>query len=398
MLMKYFFIFLTTCALLAASTPVNKDKANEKTADLKTQPSETANKNSPDVNPKNVKILVLLQRLEEILKEKADVTLPEFLPVKALRSGDKDDSLIILRQILQSLGYLEKATDSPFFDVELEKAVKAFQAGHCLEADGVIGDGTKERLNWPYAKRLRMIRDSIAKIKNLIFSDRTIIINIPTYSLYAYDASSKLIMNMKAIVGRPNRPTPLITSYINGVEFNPVWVVPYTILVDDELPKIQEDKDFFSKNSMKVFDRNGNEVDSSKVDWNDIDVNDFPYILKQDPGKNNALGLIKFNLQNNDAIYVHDTSHHELFKKYVRALSSGCVRIEQAGKLASWLLDISKDDVKAAIDKGETKTQVLKKPVTVYITYIPVWINEEFGDGRVLWGDDPYNLEPKPFH
>ncbi len=108
--------------------------------------------------------------------------------------------------------------------------------------------------------------------------------------------------------------------------------------------------------------------------------------------------MLKFNLQNDEFIYMHDTPQRELFKKYSRALSSGCIRLEKAGKFASWLLELEKDEVKIAIETDETKTETLETPITVYITYIPVWVDEHQGDGKVLWGDDPYSLEPKPFY
>jgi murein L,D-transpeptidase YcbB/YkuD len=292
---------------------------------------------------------------------------------------------------------LDKATDSPFFDMELENAVKAFQAGHCIEPDGIIGEETKARVNWSYEKRLKKIDASIAKIKNLVFTDRTVIVNIPTYTLHAFE-DQKLKMTMKVIVGKPKRPTPQMTSYINGLEYNPAWVVPNTILFEDKLPQIQEDKEFFEKNNLQVFDHDENDVDPSTVDWSEVDIHDFPYIFKQRPGKKNALGLLKFNLQNDEFIYMHDTPQRELFKKYSRALSSGCVRLEKAGKFAGWLLNLEKDEVKTAIETDETKTETLEKSITVHITYIPVWVDEHQGDGKVLWGDDPYNLEPKPFY
>lgn len=399
--MRYIFLALVIFTLHANdASKIDKNETNKEIAAFGNKPLEVVlpvAANSSGIQLNQLKILTFLQRLESILKEKAEVALPEFAPVKSLRSGDKDDSILALRQILQSLGYLEKVTDSPFFDMELEKAVKAFQAGHCLETDGVIGDEMKEKVNWSFAKRLQMVRDSIEKIKGLISADRTIIVNIPTYSLYAYDRQ-KLVMSMKAIVGRLTRPTSLMTSYIDDVELNPIWIVPHTILFEDELPKIQEDSEFFTKNDMKVFDRNDHEVNPAEVDWADVDVNDFPYVFKQNPGKKNTLGLIKFNLRDNEEIYIHDTPNQELFKKHMRALSSGCVRIEQPGKLASWLLGLDKDEIKSDIDTGDTKTRNLKTPITVYITYISVWVDEEFGDGRVLWGDDPYKLQPKPFH
>ena len=377
-----------------------KCRANKATAELNRKPfvpAATVGQSNSALPLNHLKELSLLQKLRKVLKAKEDVTLPEFAPNRPLRPSDKDDNIPALRQILQSLGYLEKATDSPFFDMELENAVKAFQAGHCIEPDGIIGDETKARINWSYEKRLKKIDASIAKIKNLVFTDRTVIVNIPTYTLHAFE-NQKLKMCMKVIVGKPKRPTPQMTSYINGVEYNPAWVVPNTILFEDKLPQIQEDKEFFEKNNLQVFDHYESEVDPDTVDWSEVDIHDFSYIFKQRPGKKNALGLLKFNLQNDECIYMHDTSQRELFKKYSRALSSGCIRLEKAGKFAGWLQNLEKDEVKIAIDTEETKTETLEKPITVYITYIPVWVDEHQGDGKVLWGDDPYSLEPKPFY
>lgn len=387
----YFFVFWFFLSAWPVNGSVDKEEANKKTAELRAQTMLTQEK-SLRPSYSHLKILSLLQRLESILKEKEKVDFPKFSPKKSLRLGDKDESIIILRQILQSLGYLEKVTDSPFFDMEIEKAVKAFQAGHYLEEDGVVGDETAERLNWPYAKRRQMVSDSIEKIKNLIFLGRVIIVNIPTYSLYAYD-DQKLIMSMKAIIGKPNHATPLMTSYIDKIEFNPVWVVPHPVLFEDALPKIQEDSEFFSKSNMRVFDRNDNEVDPGEVDWADVDINDFPYVFKQVPGKTNALGLIRFSIKDDEYIYLHDTPNQELFKKRKRAFSFGCIRIEQSGKLAAWILKKEKEEIKSDIETGETMIQNLDVPVTLYITYIPVWIAEEFADGRVLWGDNPYKFE-----
>lgn len=377
-----------------------KCQANKATAELNRKPfvpAATVALSNSSLPLNSLKELSLLQKLQKVLKEKEDVTLPEFAPNRPLRPSDKDDNIPALRQILQSLGYLDKATDSPFFDMELENAVKAFQSGHCIEPDGIIGEETKARVNWSYEKRLKKIDASIAKIKNLVFTDRTVIVNIPTYTLHAFE-DQKLKMTMKVIVGKPKRPTPQMTSYINGLEYNPAWVVPNTILFEDKLPQIQEDKEFFEKNNLQVFDHDENDVDPSTVDWSEVDIHDFPYIFKQRPGKKNALGLLKFNLQNDEFIYMHDTPQRELFKKYSRALSSGCIRLEKAGKFASWLLELEKDEVKIAIETDETKTETLETPITVHITYIPVWVDEHQSDGKVLWGDDPYNLEPKPFY
>ena len=337
----------------------------------------------------NFNVIGALQNILNRLKNREGQNIPEFAPNRILHPSDKDDQNIPkLRQILQILGYLQKATDSPFFDMELETAVKAFQASHCVNADGIIGDDTKIRLNWTYAKRIKMLNNSIEKLKTLVFTDRTAIVNIPTYTLHAFEGQN-LVMRMKIIVGQPKRPTPQMTSYINIIEFNPVWVVPHTILFEDKIPKIIEDVNVLKESNIQVFDHDDNEVDADDVDWAEVDEHHFPYVLKQKSGSTNALGRLRFNLLNKEDIYLHDTPLRNLFKKCSRALSSGCIRLEKPMKLAAWLLNKKMGDVKEIIATKETEEYKLDKNMTVYITYLPVWVEE---DGRVIWGDDPYNL------
>ncbi len=102
---------------------------------------------------------------------------------------------------------------------------------------------------------------------------------------------------------------------------------------------------------------------------------------------------MRFNLLNKADIYLHDTPLRDLFKKCTRALSSGCVRLEKPVKLAAWLLGEEPDAIKEAIDTDDTLTKKLAKNMTVHITYLPVWVEE---DDQVLWGDDPYKLNPQP--
>ena len=354
---------------------------------------------APTTQQNNLRILSLLQKLQNAIEEKQDSSLPEFSANRLLRPSDKDDSIPALREILCSLGCLDQANGSPFFDMELEKGVKSFQASHCLTPDGIIGQDTKAKLNWSYEKRLKMVKDAIEKIKALIFTDHTIIVNIPTYKLYAFEKETPK-MQMKVIVGKSQRQTPLMTSYINGIEYNPIWVVPKTILFEDELPKIQEDpRKFFAQNrDFQIFDEDDNPVNPKKIDWNSFDLHNFPYTLKQKSGKNNALGLLKFNLQTHDSIYLHDTAHRELFSQFSRALSSGCIRVEKAGKLASWLLNVTTNQLKQKIAKSGTTTEPLKENVTVHITYLPVWVEEDEGKLYTIWGEDPYNQYPKEFY
>lgn len=408
--MKFLILLILIVSLHAKAAP---DKANDATKALNSQTfvpkatmdgrpigavdssaSASQSQSTPTVAKSNIRMVEILQTMLTRLKPKEDDSLPKFAPNRALHPSEKDDNIPALRQILYTLGYLKNLTDSPFFDMELEDAVKAFQASHCLNADGIIGKDTEDRINWSYAKRIKMLNDSIEKLSQLVFTDRTAIVNICTYSLHAF-AGNHLKMRMKVIVGRKDRQTPQMTSYVNSVEFNPVWVVPKTILFEDKIPEIIKDVHYIEKNKLQVFDHENNEIDPSDVNWEEANEHNFPYVLEQESGKGNALGRVKFNLLNKDDVYMHDTPLHRLFKSTPRALSSGCIRLEKPLHLAAWLLDEELSTVKDAIRTKETATVDLEKNLTVYITYLPVLADEE--GQSVLWGDDPYEqFAPQP--
>lgn len=390
-------VFAAPISVSAANAVTQKLNAQAAVASASmTQASETIlPPNTALTKQNNLKVIDRLTKVYNILKAKEEVRLPLFSPNRVLHPSDKDDSIVILRDILQSLGYLDKATDSPFYDVALEEVVKTFQAAHCIEPDGVIGEETKARLNWSFARRLQMLQESIDNLKKLVFASKTVIVNIPTYNLHCFE-DDKQIMEMKAIVGQPKRATPLMTSYINAITYYPEWVLPKRIFFEDKLPAIQKDEEYFEKNNLEVFEVSGDdeeEKDASEIDWAEVHENDFPYRIKQKPGKKNALGVLQFMLVNDDQIYLHDTPQKKLFKKVSRALSSGCIRVEKPMTLAAWMLTKDKDNVKADLENEETKVKSLKDNVLVQIAYLPVWVAD---DGKVLWGDDPYKLQTQP--
>lgn len=386
--MKYIYFFLMIGVLNAYLS--NADRANMATQALNTK-SQNSNDQSSD-HPDLSKIIESLTKIRDDLKAQNDKfpsVLTDFSANRSLRQYDKDDAIINLRKILNLYGYLTQASDSTFFDLELETAVKIFQADHCLENDGVVGEGTKERLNWSFAKRIKLLDETLEKLKNLIFTERTVIANIPTYTLVAFN-NKKQKMCMKIIVGKFERQTPEMTSYIDAVEFNPAWIIPKTILFQDKLPSMQHDPTYFEKTDLHVFDQDRNEVDPSEIEWNDYNENNFPFFLVQPPGSQNALGRFKFNLRNDDLIFMHDTSRPDLFKSASRALSSGCIRLEKPSWFAKWLLRMNKNELQENLEDGVTKTTKLPHEVMVYVTYLPVWLTDE---GKPLWGNDPYGRE-----
>ena len=142
---------------------------------------------------------------------------------------------------------------------------------------------------------------------------------------------------MRVIVGRQARRTPFFAGEITSIRLNPTWTVPERIAVEDKLPVILDDRDFLKEHGFRVFAPAGEawrEIDPAEVDWTRLSEKHFPYRLRQDPGPENALGRIKFQIPNLHDIYLHDTPSRGLFARAERGFSSGCIRVEHPVDLA----------------------------------------------------------------
>ena len=200
---------------------------------------------------------------------------------------------------------------------------------------------------------------------------------------------------MDVIVGRPYRRTPVFTETIKYLVLNPYWNVPYSIATQDKLPLMKANataeagKGFEAKpQGSDVF------VPVDAIDWSGATRRNFPYLLRQKPGPQNALGQMKFMLPNPFAIYLHDTPSRELFAKQERSFSSGCVRLSQPQQLASWLLTNDKnpqaDRLQALLAANDTTTIYLKTPIPVYLLYFTAFVAD---DGDVVLRRDIYGRD-----
>lgn len=143
---------------------------------------------------------------------------------------------------------------------------------------------------------------------------------------------------MRIVVGRDYRSTPSFNSRISHLVLNPYWNIPTSIARKDLLPKQRNNPGYFASEGIRVFSdyQYESELDPDSIDW--YSVNHFPYVLRQDPGRKNALGTIKFMFPNPFSIYLHDTPSKYLFQKDIRAFSSGCIRLEKPLQLAEFVL------------------------------------------------------------
>jgi murein L,D-transpeptidase YcbB/YkuD len=315
----------------------------------------------------------------------------------SLKPGMTDARVVALRHRLTASGDLsgDKA-DSPEFDLPVETAVRRFQERHGLTVDGVAGRATLAAMNVPVDRRIEQIRANLERARWVLHDlpAEYVLVDIAGFKVRFY-RDGRAIWETRAVVGRPMRMTPIFKSRITYLEANPTWTVPPTILGEDVLPAIRRDPHYLQEKNMRVIDSQGNPVDPAGIDWSRYRGSNFPYMIRQDPGPENALGRIKFMFPNNHAVYLHDTPGKELFRRTERTFSSGCIRIEDPYGFAELLLDRdpewNRERVIAAIDSLKTRTIRLRNPVVVILLY---WTVDVDDDGTVLFKQDIYNRDP----
>lgn len=279
---------------------------------------------------------------------------------------------------------------------DLVEGVKRFQTWQGLTPDGVIGARTREWLNVSPQMRASLLALNIQRLRILPgHVDTGIMVNIPNYSLIYY-LNGNEVLSSRVIVGRPSRKTPLMSSALNNVVVNPPWNVPTKLIREDIAPKAMHDAAYFQKHGYRVFSGWSNEseaIDPSMIDWSVVSPRNFPYRVQQAPGASNSLGRFKFNMPSSDAIYLHDTPNHGLFQKDIRALSSGCVRVNKASDLANMLLqDAGWNDarVSSTLKAGNTTYVSIRQHIPVQLYYLTAWVAD---DGKPQFRTDIYNYD-----
>ena len=279
-------------------------------------------------------------------------------------------------------------------------AVKRFQARHGLKRDGIIGTQTQKWLALNLTQRVRLLALNAQRLRLWSTSLYTgIVVNIPNYYMSLW-LDGRWVMNSKVIVGRPSRQTPIFNTEVKSVVFNPYWNVPSSITKRDILPKVRRNRSYLKRHNYEVLRSWGSsaKININSIPYKLLSSNKFPYRLRQKPGKKNALGLYKFNIPNDQAIYLHDTSYPVLFNKHERALSSGCVRVLESKSLALALLQYSgKSKSQFRLYSRSRKTRTIRlnnsKKVPVEIIYQTAWINDE---GAVNYRFDIYDYDKDP--
>ncbi len=351
-----------------------------------------------------------LQQALAIYENAATHPLPA-LGNKLLKPGMKNIYVVALRSRLEAMGVLKDdvMTNIDTYDSNLENAVMAFQVSHGLNPDGVVGSVTRAALNVPIAQRIMQIQVNMARWAKLAeqLGDHYIMVNVPAYTMDLVE-NGNIVLSMKAIVGKPTRPTPEISSTVTRIVFNPYWNVPKLIAQKDIIPKILSDPGYLDEMNIKILNRedeeNGYEINADEVDWQAAELEGFRYHFRQEPGENNALGLVKFEFQNSHDVYMHDTPAKELFDAEKRDFSSGCIRLERPFDLVTYLMasnaNWSDERMQSILEEGKTSYIKIARPMPVIIAYLTVWVDDngqlQFRDDIYGWDQPDPEVEPAP--
>ncbi len=343
----------------------------------------------------------------------------------ALSPGAKGPGVIALRRRLAVEGDLagvEGAGSS--WSPALTSAVKHFQFRNGLKQTGIVAGATLRALNIPANVRFKQLASSAQRLAgmNFAFGDKYVVVNIPSTAVDAIE-NGHVARRYVAIVGGPDHQSPQISAKIVAINLNPTWTVPESIIKNEIIPKMRKQPNYLSRAHIRILDGHGKEVNPGAIDWNSEKATN--YMLRQDSGVGNSLGLIRIAMPNPDAVYMHDTPSRNLFANDYRFLSHGCVRVEGVYDLAAWLLQgvpvnampatASADPLLASaaatigttssgasggawtgqmiqqrIATGAREDIKLPKPVPVIWVYMTGWAS---ADGTVHFRDDVYNVD-----
>ena len=282
----------------------------------------------------------------------------------------------------------------------LVDGVRRFQSRHGLDVDGVIGRATWSELSVPPARRARQIELALERLRWLPhqIDAALLVLNIPMFELRGWDHGwmGDPAFTMKAIVGRPVTPTPVLSGTMESVIFRPYWNVPRSILRQELLPSLRKDPGLLVREDMEIVRGEGDDADVVAATADNLDLLARGKLrLRQRPGVKNALGFIKFVLPNEEYVYLHGTPAQRLFARSRRAFSHGCVRVEDPVALAEWVFtgsgEWSRERILNTIAAPEISIKVrLPREIQVLLVYTTA---TAVADGSVQFRPDIYNKD-----
>jgi len=336
----------------------------------------------PDANPWRSDVMIealegAVQRYQSIVANGGWPMVPS-----TRRPEDDDQRAPLLRQRLMISGELSRKAASGFgYGYEdLEPAVRRFQHNNGLRATGRLDTSTLQALNVPAQARLAQLRVNLQRLRELTeqrIEDRYVLVNVAAFQLEAVE-HHQVELRHRVIAGKPERQTPAVRATIKAINFYPYWRVPESVAHLDLIPRLVKEPEYLAKEQIRVLTGtyNGPEVDPAQIDWRQADATKLRF--RQDPGPQNALGLLRLDMPNEHGVYMHDTPMKPLFNQRSRAFSAGCVRVQDVFALDEWVARNEQGweqpgRVQEILGAGQAFDLNLSRPVPVYFTYITAW-------------------------
>jgi murein L,D-transpeptidase YcbB/YkuD len=348
----------------------------------------------------------MLARYRSLAADQALAPVPTF--VATVRPGDSYAGLGVLHHRLVALGDLPADVPAPseplVYDGVLVDGVKHFQIRHGLEPDGVLGKSTQAALRVPLAARVRQIELALERLRWLphLGHERFVAVNIPMFRLWAWDSippDGAPSFDMGVIVGRAlNTQTPVFVEEMRSVIFRPYWNIPSSILRHEILPAVERDPEYLRRQNMEIVSGSGDDARPVPATAENLArLRQGQLRVRQRPGPNNALGLVKFVFPNDENVYMHGTPAMQLFSRFRRDFSHGCVRVEDPLALAEWVLkdqpEWSRDRILAAMQGSGPLRLDLRQPIQVILFYITAVVMPD--DGTLRFAEDIYGHDGK---
>ena len=294
-----------------------------------------------------------------------------------LKLGDTNMGISLLKKLLFRFGDWKEVDTSPIFTSTLHASVLHFQARMGLAPNGMVDMKTINEINTPMHWRIKQILINLERLRWMpsTLPDNFLLVNIPAYKLHVIE-SSKPIFDMNIIVGKAIHKTVIFEGKVSSIVLNPYWNIPNSIVKNELLGHIRRNSNYLVRNNMEMV-RNGNEIK-----------------YRQRPGPQNALGKIKFLFPNHYNIYLHDAPAKSLFNANSRAFSHGCIRLQNARKLALYMLNKQESWNEERLDAILTSNQETEIKISpkfpVFIAYFTTWVDN---DEVIHFRKDIYGLD-----
>ncbi len=335
--------------------------------------SELCEKLQEPVNQYYIRLRAYLKRYRTVQKKGG---FPSVATQKKLLSvGDSDSCLLDLKKYLVLSNDLQTNDNSIVFTDSTSNALKIFQGRMGLLENGKLNQETITEINKPIEARIKQMMVNMERLRwiPMKMEQNYLLVNIPEFKLHIFE-NEKPLWNTNVVVGKKMNQTTVFRGNMSQIVLNPYWGVPTSIVKNELLPRIVQNSNYLADNNIEVTDGN----------------------YRQLPGKNNALGKMKFMFPNNFHIYLHDTPSKELFEKTKRAFSHGCIRVENPKKLVDYLLRNNNKWTPNKVNEvlqTDLQTGIKISPtVPVYIAYFTAWVDV---NGKLNFRNDIYNLDQK---